>query len=88
MELKNETLGPNETSPQKLRLSPERRGRRGASRAGRCRRAEEGERQPTVRDGTKQAVLAREAERQLRGLQRVPAREAETQLRGLQGLPA
>ena len=38
--------------------------------------------------GESQAVLAREAEEHLRGLQPLPAWEAEKQLRGLQPLPA
>jgi hypothetical protein len=39
--------------------------------------------------GESQAVLAREAETQLRGLQRLPAWQAEKQLRGIcSGLPA
>ena len=38
--------------------------------------------------GESQAVLAREAEGHLRGLQPLPAWQAEKQLRGVQGLPA
>jgi hypothetical protein len=38
--------------------------------------------------GESQAVLAREAEGHLRGLQPLPAWQAETELRGLQRLPA
>ena len=59
-----------------------------ARRAQYSAHGEVSERLPIVRDGRKEAVPAREAERQLRGVQPLPARQAETQLRGVQSLPS
>ena len=77
-------LGPDETSPEKPRLLFARtRARGGAWGGGRCSARGGGRETTGACDGRKEAVLARQAEVQLRGLQRLRARQGETQLRGL-----